>query len=138
MTRSKKFFVGVLVVVVVVIAAVTDMRIRRAGSFFIAGVNSASNGYQAVFLTNSQVYFGKLSKRDSQFSVLKDIYYLQVNDAGGSPVAAENIALVKLGSELHGPLDQMMINRDHILLIEDLRDDSNVVDAIKRFKAEQE
>jgi hypothetical protein len=43
--------------------------------------------------------------------------------------------LIKLGGELHGPTDTMQINRDQILLIEDLRTDSNLVAAIGNYKA---
>ena len=102
-------------------------------------------GYQAVFLNNNQVYFGKLANENSQFPVLTDIYYLQVNQAiqpaqtvkGVTPAANPEINLVKLGGELHGPTDMMSINRDQILLIEDLRTDSNVVKAINDYVANQ-
>jgi len=44
------------------------------------------------------------------------------------------LSLVKLGNELHGPTDAMHINRDQILFIEDLKDDSNVFQAITNYK----
>src|SRR3989344_2622842 len=97
-----------------------------------------SNAYQAVFLTNNQVYFGKLYKNNSQFPVLKDVYYLQITqalqplDEDAQPVT--NVNLIKLGGEIHGPIDEMIINRDHILFFEDLKDDSQVVASIKQFK----
>ena len=96
-------------------------------------------GYQAVFLTNGQVYFGKLYREDGQFAVLRDIYYLQVTQSpqpiqpGQTPPT--NINLVKLGGELHGPTDEMRINRDQILFVEDLSSGSRVVDAINKLKA---
>lgn len=106
-----------------------------------------SSAYQAVFLVNNQVYFGKIANENSQFPVLRDIYYLQVNQPiqpvqttnGRTPAQAANpeINLVKLGGELHGPTDEMKINRDQILLIEDLRADSNLVKAIENYKANQ-
>ena len=51
--------------------------------------------------------------------------------------AQPEINLVKLGGELHGPVDEMKINRDQILLIEELRADSNLVKAIENYKANQ-
>jgi hypothetical protein len=138
MSRGKKIFIGILVVVAIVIVGVAVSRTGVGGNFFMASDSSgSSSGYQAVFLTNSQVYFGKLSGVASQFPTLKDIYYLQVNNPDGGPVGPDNITLVKLGNELHGPTDEMKINREHILLIEELKDDSNVVDAIKRFREDQ-
>jgi hypothetical protein len=54
-----------------------------------------------------------------------------------APAANPEINLVKLGGELHGPTDEMRINRDQILLVEDLRTDSNLVKAIDNYKARQ-
>lgn len=94
--------------------------------------------FQAVFLTNGQVYFGKLYREDSQFPVLRDVYYLQVTQPpqpiqpGQTPPT--NINLVKLGGELHGPQDEMRINRDQILFVEDMKPDSRVVQAIQQLE----
>jgi hypothetical protein len=95
------------------------------------------NEYQAVFLTNGQVYFGKLYREKSQYAILREVYYLQVQQQlqPGEQTPTANINLVKLGAELHGPTDEMRINRDHILFVEDLKSDSQVVQGIKRFKA---
>ena len=102
------------------------------------GLLGSAGTYQAVFLDNNQVYFGKLSSERSQYPVLRDIYYLQANRDGSTPVSVDDVNLVKLGGELHGPVDEMRINRDQILLIEDLKNDSQVVDAINRYKASQQ
>lgn len=92
-------------------------------------------GWQAVFLSNGQVYFGNISKMSPEIITLEKIYYLQTSgplQAGGDQ-QAQDLALVKLGSELHGPTDAMMINRDQILFIETLKSDSKVVKAIEQF-----
>jgi len=136
MTKSKKIFIGIVIIAVIIIAAVAVTRTGKFGNFFIAGNNTSSStsGYQAVFLTNGQVYFGRLSGSTSQFPTLRDIYYLQVQNKGGEPVGPGDVSLVKLGNELHGPTDEMRINRDHIILTENLKSDSNVVSAIKKFE----
>ena len=90
--------------------------------------------YQAVFLDNNQVYFGKLSGANFDDPVLRDIYYLRLTQPLQPSSPQPDINLVKLGTELHGPEDEMRINRDHILFIEDLRDDGQVAIAIKQFK----
>jgi hypothetical protein len=100
-----------------------------------------SRDYQAVFLTNNQVYFGKLYNTRSAFPVLKDIYYLQVTQSlqpkdPTAPVQPQ-INLVKLGNELHGPKDEMKINRDQILFFEDLKETSAVVAAIREYQKNQ-
>jgi len=93
--------------------------------------------YQAVFLDNNQVYFGRLTNTASAYPVLKDIFYLRVTQplqppSGGA--TQPDINLVKLGTELHGPSDEMRINKEHILFIEDLKADSEVTKAINNFK----
>ena len=95
--------------------------------------------YQAVFLTNGQVYFGKLYKESSRYPVLQNVYYLQVTQAP-QPIREgetqpQNINLVKLGGELHGPQDEMRIARSQILFIEDLKSDSRVMQAIEQFQS---
>ncbi|MEK7504772.1 MAG: hypothetical protein AAB589_00585 [Patescibacteria group bacterium] len=104
------------------------------GGSFLGG---ASSKYQAVFLSNNQVYFGKLSNSNSNYPKLTDIYYLQVAQPLQPSQPANNINLVKLGNELHGPSDGMKINRDHILFVEDLKADSQVVQAIEQYKKNQ-
>ena len=104
------------------------------------GLAIGSGAYQAVFLDNNQVYFGKLTNTASAYPVLKDIFYLRVTQPLQPPeggTAQPDINLVKLGTELHGPSDEMRINREHILFIEDLKDDSEVTKAINSFKAQQ-
>ena len=99
--------------------------------------------WQAIFLTNGQVYFGQVGNQNSSEVIAKDIYYLQVTrplqqTEGGESAANPQgeLSLVKLGNELHGPTDKMYINRGHILFIEDLKEDSNVVTAISNYKGE--
>lgn len=104
---------------------------------------AASSGYQAVFLSNGQVYFGKLSGMSASYSTLKDIYYLQVTTppaADGSQLnqqqaqQQQQLSLVKLGQELHGPVDEMKINRDQILFYEDIKEDGRVMQAIREYQ----
>lgn len=88
--------------------------------------------WQAVFLTNGQVYFGKISEEDEREIILRNIYYLRTAESfqqGKEPV---EFSLIKLGEELHGPVDEMRINRNHILFLESLRNDSRVVQAIRK------
>lgn len=93
---------------------------------------------QAVFLTNGQVYFGKVNAVNKDFLDLRNIYYLNVNqqvqpNQSGSQQAQSNISLVKLGCELHGPVDQMVINRDQVTFWENLKDDGQVAKAIAKW-----
>ncbi len=93
--------------------------------------------YQAVFLANGQVYFGKISGEKGDYMKLASIYYLQVQQPvqpAEKTTSQPNLQLVKLGSELHGPEDTMYIAKNQILFYEDLKNDSQVVQAIKKFE----
>lgn len=96
--------------------------------------------YSAVFLTNTQVYFGKIVERNDRQLVLEDIFYLQVNGNSVQPEQKDKnasqdsqVSLVKLGNELHGPQDRMRINQEQIIFTESLKDDSKVVKAIADY-----
>lgn len=135
--KNKKGWIFVLVLLIIIVLVGFLFFSINSGED-ILGFSEKSSNYQAVFLVNNQVYFGKLTKINSQYPVLKDIYYLQVNQSiqpieeGQS--SSPDISLIKLGGELHGPTDEMKINREHILLIENLRSDSNLVSAILKHK----
>lgn len=107
-----------------------------------------TNKFQAVFLTNGQVYFGKASSMGSSYIDLKNIYYLQVQQsvqpstdkpASDNAAAAgeSQVSLTKLGKELHGPTDEMHISREQVLFWENLTDDSTVVKAIKDYETKK-
>lgn len=110
-----------------------------------AVVAAKASGYQAVFLSNGQVYFGKIENPSSDYVTLKDIYYLQVTQPPlqgsqqqgqqSQTQAQPQLSLVKLGNELHGPVDEMKINRDQILFYEDMKEDAKVMQAINEYKA---
>lgn len=95
------------------------------------------NKQQAVFLTNGQVYFGKINSVNSKYLDLRGIYYLNVNQQvqpnQDTTQSQSSISLVKLGCELHGPVDQMIVNRDQVTFWENLKDDGQVTKAIAEW-----
>jgi hypothetical protein len=90
-----------------------------------------STPYQAVVLNNNQVYFGKLENAGSQYPILRDVFYIvgQVNPEANQ---VANV-LVRRGKELHGP-EYMVLNRQSIMLIEPVKDDSQVAKLIAEQK----
>lgn len=95
---------------------------------------------QAVFLTNGQVYFGKIGAVTDEYVNLTNIYYLNSQQQEGADAKDQtqqtNFSLVKLGCELHGPEDRMIINRDQVSFWENLKSDGKVAKAIDQFKAQ--
>lgn len=100
--------------------------------------NLADLHYSAVFLSNNQVYFGKIISYNKNFIELVDIYYLQMKEplqnSGGNAASSADLTLIKLGQELHGPTDKMVIPVNSVYFTEDLKHDSKVVRAIKEYK----
>ncbi len=93
--------------------------------------------YQAVFLSDGQIYFGKITDVKNEYLVLEDIYYLQVEqqvqpdrDDSSEEQSQPRVSLAKLGNELHGPEDQMFISRLQVLFWENLKGDGQVSTAI--------
>ena len=85
--------------------------------------------WQAVFLTNNQVYFGKLDTYDTTYLTLSHVYYLRTAadlEASGSA----GLNLIKLGGELHGPEDVMYIPKSTVLFWENMKQTSQVVQTI--------
>ncbi|MBI4094647.1 MAG: hypothetical protein HY435_00435 [Candidatus Liptonbacteria bacterium] len=94
-----------------------------------------SSKWQAVFLNNDQVYFGRLKNMNREYVTLNNIFYLRINQPlqqGVNP-AVPPISLVKLGGELHGPEDLMYIPKANILFWENIKPDSQVLQAINNY-----
>jgi hypothetical protein len=90
-----------------------------------------STEYQAVFLDNGQVFFGKVSDTAAPYLTLRDVYYVQTLVEKEQKKTAN--VLVKRGSEWHNP-DFMRINTKHVVVIEPVGPDSRVAQLIKEAK----
>lgn len=115
--------------------------------FLAVGKNSGEAKFvekdklQAVFLNGGQVYFGKVEDLNSKYVRMSNIYYLRVNqtvqpdqDNGQQQQqSANDISLVKLGCELHGPQDEMLINREQVVFWENLKADGQVAKAVEEY-----
>ena len=97
--------------------------------------------YQAVFLSNGQVYFGRITKLTSDTLVLEDIYYLKgegkYTQGSGDVTTGAGTSLVKLGEEIHKPDDKMIIERKNVQFFENLKSDGNVSKAIHTYQRSQ-
>jgi hypothetical protein len=108
---------------------------------FVFGFGRTESSYvnenltQAVFLDDGQTYFGKIKSVNDKYLRLNDVYYLEGEQKQPtSPATTENVEPVKLGCQSYGAVDEMLINRDHVLYWENLRTDSKVAEAIAAYK----
>jgi hypothetical protein len=88
---------------------------------------------QAVFLTNDQVYFGKITSINKQYVVLGNIYYLQSSNASSKDTSGQ-ISLIKLGCELHRPQDRMVISQQQVSFWENLESDGQVAKLVQKYQ----
>jgi hypothetical protein len=95
-----------------------------------------SDKLQSVFLNNGQVYFGNIKTLNDKYVDLTGVYYLRTNSTSTTTTAtsANDVSLVKLGCELHGPYDEMIINRDQVTFWENLQSSGQVAKAVAQFK----
>lgn len=118
----------------------TLIRLSLALTFVVLSTTACQDGirqlndWQAVFLTGGQVYYGQLTDTQGAFYKLQDVYYIRAvpaTEEGQKP----QLTLVKMGNELHGPEDMILLNKDHILYVENLRADGQVMKGIKEAQA---
>ena len=83
--------------------------------------------YHAVLLTTGQGFFGRIENLQSDHPVLHDVFYIQSRTNPETKQVAN--ALVKRGGEWHAP-DRMILNKPSVLLIEPVREDSQVAKLI--------
>ncbi|SEM49075.1 hypothetical protein SAMN04489760_1182 [Syntrophus gentianae] len=92
---------------------------------------SFSTEYQAVFMANGQVFFGRIENAGGNYPLLKEVYYI---GRQASPDGKEvKSILIKRGNEWHGP-EYMYINKQHIAVIEPVSPTSRVAQLIKDAK----
>jgi len=92
-----------------------------------------TNKLQAVFLNTGQVYFGTIKTLNTNFLTLTNIFYLQTSSSGSSTTSTSSntsVTLVKLGCEIHAPLDQMIINKTSVTFWENLSPSGEVAKAV--------
>lgn len=128
---------------VVVAAAAVAILLLAVALVVATGGPKPENKYvdsgrlQAVFLNTGQVYFGNIKSLNANYFVLTNIYYLQTSNSGtaaSSTNSNTSVSLVKLGCELHEPLDQMVINRTQVTFWENLGDNGQVAKAVSTFE----
>ena len=128
------FVMLVVLILLIVVVLVVRTQLFRAGISTLFAPSAAEvidrSAYQAVFLTNGSTFFGKVQAQGDDWFLLTDVFYLTTSEQSGTQ-------LIKRGSEAQGPREPMIISRQQVLFIENIRDDGDVVNLIRRFKSGQ-
>lgn len=134
--RSKKGLLWTIVAVVLIaLIAVAGWMIWSNTNRGTAGIDTSR--YQAVFLSNGQIYFGKLSDHTVDAFKITNVYYpqAQANTEEGAETdvtTQSSIQLYAITEGVHGPEDEMLIMKSQVLYYENLRTDSQVAELIER------
>lgn len=124
------FAIMLISLTIIVVGTVFLLHIANPNS----GKYVRSNKFQAVFLQNGQlVYFGHIKGISQKYIYLTDIFYLNNDSNAPANSNSKSVSLVKLGCELHGPYDEMVLNTDQVSFWENMKDDSKVVKAIGQY-----
>lgn len=144
--RKAKF--GKRKIVAIIVGVLVALAVIALSGWFLQRSSTAAtidnDKYQAVFFTNGQVYFGKLDQVNAGYFKLTDVFYIQAQEASGNSENPQqtasdstDIRLIKLGSEVHGPDDEMIISKEQILFFENLKKDGKVSDSIIKYNKEK-
>lgn len=134
----KAFYIGFLIAIAVLLLAMVLSIAFAKDNSYKEGKYVNDEKLQAVFLNGGQVYFGHISDLNSKYLTLNNIYYLRVNqqvqpEQQNAQPNPNDISLVKLGCELHGPEDSMVINREQVVFWENLKTDGQVTKAVEAY-----
>lgn len=138
---SKRFRLPLILIILLVVIAIIGGIVWSVANGKNNGTAIDTSRYQAIFFTNGQVYFGKLSTLNDRYLKLTDVYYLQTKTSTGSETNPQetssdktDVQLIKLGEEIHGPEDEMVLSRDQVLFYENLKTDGKVAQSIEAYK----
>lgn len=127
---------GLVAVPVLVLLALLVLR---------GGDNDASTGVvglvdadriQAVYLTDDQVFFGRMRAGEGDFFVLEDAFFLRrgaAPAAGGEDAeaeAADGLELVPVSQDIGGDGD-LVINAAEVVRVQDLESDAEIATSIE-------
>jgi hypothetical protein len=132
--RVMTLVVGIVVLVVLSFAA-----------WFVWQGNGSSprnDRYQAVFLDDNQVFFGKLVGTHGEYLRLEKPYSTKAADIPEGATAEQkeaisnNLSLIKVADMVYGPEDVMMIRAEKVKYWQDLQPDSKVAKALSDAQKE--
>lgn len=115
--------------------AVALLAIAMGFVVYTQNFSNQHRGYTAVFMTNNQVYFGRLVSQNSFQVRLTDVFYLNDSKSLSSTDPNEDISLIKMGKELHAPTDFISLSRSQIVSIQTMGNTSKISDAIEKYRS---
>jgi len=129
--NGKKGLVLLVVGIIVLLAIIVFLVM----TIFVSPVKEST--WYGVLVTNGRTYFGHIVKQNSQTIVLQDVYYLQVQQVPQTEEGVESqpqITVVSIEADIHAPENELQINREHVIYVQKLAEDSQIIATIKELK----
>ena len=130
----------IVVILIVLIIGVVGWFVWSNSKTSTTGIDSSK--YQAVFLSNGQIYFGKLESFDDEYFRLTTGYSAQATTSedgeaktGSAATNNSDVQLIRLGDEVYGPENAIFITKQQVLHFENLKEDSKVTQLIDQNEA---
>lgn len=134
--RGKRYMLKVLIVLVaiaVVLGSVWWFLLRNIG--IPSYINTSE--YQVACLQSGECYFGKVTAVTNDVIIIRDVFYVQKSTTATATTTTDasnnNLELIKLGNEVHGPEDQMVLTRSSVLYVENLKPSGKVTQTIQTY-----
>jgi hypothetical protein len=97
------------------------------GTSSVTGAPKFDTPFQAVLLDTGLVYYGKISGLDTDYPVLREVYYIQ--QSTDPQTKQTSSVLIRRGNEWHGP-SETVLNARHIVMVEPVGAESKVAQLI--------
>lgn len=132
--------VSILIIVIILLIFSAWWFFGRNLHFNKSTVNNPE--FKAIALDNGQIYYAQIVKKDDEMIYLTEVYYIQseqrtvpAEEEGGEDQTVNVPVLVKRGQELHKPTGYLELNRDRVVGIETIGQDSEIYQEIQRLQA---
>jgi hypothetical protein len=125
--------IALAVILAALIAVIAFLAVSLAQERSSVGGFVNDDRFQAVFLEDGRVFFGKLVSSKGDYYEMRDAYYVQ-QVPGKKEKDQPTQEAVARTADLHGPDGRMLIPKDAVLFIENLRRDSQLAETIDRLR----
>lgn len=136
-SKQNKGWMMMTLLILIIILVGALWFIKQPDSNFVKDTN-----LKAIALDNGQVYYAQVAKEDALNIYLDDVYYIQTEqrvipaqDEESEDQIVNVPVLVKRGDEIHKPTGLLQINRDRVVGIETIGEDSEILIEINRMMA---
>ena len=133
--KQGKGWMIITLLILIIVSACALWFVKQPDSNFVKDTD-----LKAIALDNGQVYYAQVVQEDSLNIYLDDVYYIQTEqrvipaqDEDSEDQVVNVPVLVKRGDELHKPTGLLQINRDRVVGIETIGQDSEILIEINRM-----